>query len=391
MNETRGRDESSSIGQETSAVLQGVRSEAQRKPRTESGTVWSIAVGAMLLAVAALPAPALAGFTCGGTVGPGGTAVMATDINQCASNPVLTIVGPVTVDMAGHHVECRDFVANAGIRIIGQGAVVKNGFVYPGCEHQIVLDGSGHHEVHDMAGHQAGNLLSGTPIASILVLSDYNVVRNSLAALSSNDGIRVGGHHNVIKENYVVINARDGVRVVGTSNTIKDNIVTLSGADAFNLTPGADANTVSGNYAISNNGVGFRTVTNGSWFSGNSSVGNASGFIFAAGDDGVTGGGNRIQGNNAIYNQGPVSGEVIGGGFLIREKDDIVNGNRAIFNAFWNDLAGIHVMKPGSEHVIAGNTSLFHGATDLTDETAGCGTDHWSNNVFLLRNQACIH
>src|SRR5262245_28922478 len=196
-------------------------------------------VGCLALAVAlVLPGQAEAGFTCGGTVGPGGTLVVTTDIGQCPSNPVLTIVGPVTVDMAGHHVECLAG-HQAGINIIGTGAIVKNGMVYPGCQQQIVLSGAGHHEVHDMAGHQAGDV-SDVGVVSILIVSDHNVLRNSLAALSSGDGIRVAGSFNVVKESYAMLNLGDGVRVLGKSNVLKNNIVSLSVGDAFHLVAGAD-------------------------------------------------------------------------------------------------------------------------------------------------------
>jgi hypothetical protein len=100
----------------------------------------------LCLTVAGIAVPAEAGFTCGGTVGPGGTLVMTADITGCATSPALTIVGPVTVDMNGHTVGCSSGTGT-GIEQDGASAILKNGVVGPSCGIAVVASGSGKHQV----------------------------------------------------------------------------------------------------------------------------------------------------------------------------------------------------------------------------------------------------
>src|SRR5262245_36916702 len=359
----------------------------------------ALMINAAALVLAALPGHASAGFTCGGTVWPGGTVTMATDISACSTNPALTIVGPVTVEMAGHHFECIG-LNQTGINIIGTGAVVKRGLVFAGCQHQIVLAGSGYHEIDEMFGHQAGDNPTGANAVTILVFSDHNVVRRSVAATSGGDGIQVVGSENVIRDNYVVNSGRDGVRVLGDVNGLYNNLVTLSHVDGFHLMAGSDNNALTNNTAVANVGAGFRSTTVGSRFSGNGSVGNGFGFSFGVENDSPAAGSsghNWILNNSAVYNAAPLevsfwASSTVGGGFRIAEGRDVVQNNRAFFNLpFLNQsVGGISVLGP--QNIISDNTSLFHmDEYDLRDDTAGCGTDHWSSNVFASKNHPCIH
>ena len=105
-----------------------------------------VASAVLCLTVTGMAVPAEAGFTCGGTVGPGGTLVMTADIIGCATSPALTVVGPVTVDMNGHTVSCSSSSVN-GIEQDGTGAILKNGVVGKFCNIAVVVSGSGTHQV----------------------------------------------------------------------------------------------------------------------------------------------------------------------------------------------------------------------------------------------------
>lgn len=180
-----------------------------------------MAAAAILMSLALRPGPAEAGYSCGGTVGGGGPVLHPHyDIHNCSANPVLTIVGPVFIDMGGHEISCSG--SNDGIKIIGQGAVVKHGKVTysinnaatMGCAQGIIVAGAGHHQLSDMMSDNA--IHAG-------ILSDHNTLSHSLvyetgctlpsdAAPPWGDGITVAGKANVLKDNIATRSVNDGFR-----------------------------------------------------------------------------------------------------------------------------------------------------------------------------------
>jgi parallel beta-helix repeat protein len=299
--------------------------------------------GVVVLGVAAGPGSARATvLPCGGTVGPGGTVVMSSDILFCADSLALTVVGPVVVDMAGHTVSCSPAFSNTGIFVEGKGAVLKNGMVRD-CSFGVLLAGVGSHQLLDMD-----------------------------ATSNSNAGILVAGAHNFLSHNNALDGDGDGFQIFGTSHVLSNNVASNNSGTGFFIEPGATLNQLSGNIA-STNYIGFVSAGGQGKFSLNLAISNIhDGFTF------VGSGGDQLVSNTAARNGFD--------GFLIEGPNTILNGNRA----FDNVSTGITLDTLSAHSLVNANIAVGNGV-DLIDENVNCGTNTWIHNIFGIGAPGCVH
>ena len=294
----------------------------------------------LCLTVAGIAVPAEAAFTCGGTVGPGGTLVMTADITGCASSPALTLVGPVTVDMNGHTVGCSSGTG-IGIEQDGTSAILKNGVVGPSCGIAVVVSGSGRHQVL--------NVLTRGNTRGFQVRSDGNHLLNDSSRDAGGLGFELDGSANAVKASAAVGNDTGFLVATGTKNTLTGNTASQSVNNGFDVLGGTQHD-LSMNTAISSGLAGF-------------SIGGSQSKLF-----------NNTAASNATE------------GLLVGATGNIVKGNRAYANA----SEGIHIT--GSGGTITKNVALGNGTVDLEDNNATCDSNTWTHDIFGSASPAaCIH
>ena len=303
--------------------------------------ILSIVGSALLcLTVVGIPVPVEAGFTCGGTVGPGGTLVMTADITGCATSPALTIVGPVIVDMNGHTVSCASS-SGIGIQQDGTGAILKNGVVGKFCGIAVVVSGSG--------SHQVLNVLTQGNTRGFQVRSDGNHLSNDSSRDEGGIGFELDGNSNEIKASTGVGNDTGFVIATGSTNVLAGNTASQAVSNGFDVL-GGNQNELSKNTAMGNGLAGFS-------FGGSQS---------------------KVLNNTAVGNA--TEGLLLGG------TANIVKGNRAYANA----SEGIHIT--GSGDTITKNVALGNGTVDLHDNSATCDSNTWAHDIFGSASPAsCIH
>ena len=178
-------------------------------------------LGAMALMVALLGVSGVeAVVSCGATLGPGGSVTLTADVAGCGGSQAITVVGPTTVDLAGHLVSCSG--APDGILVTGNGAVVKNGRV-EGCANGVQLDGGG--------GHQVRNMLAAHNGIGYLIVSKGNTLANN-GAVSNVEGFHLSGagsDGNILTANTAVDN-QFGFLVGGGAD---DGAASATGVEGF--------------------------------------------------------------------------------------------------------------------------------------------------------------
>ncbi|HEV7735168.1 MAG TPA: NosD domain-containing protein [Candidatus Binatia bacterium] len=342
-----------------------------------------------LLLAAALPTmagPAAAQLACGGTVGPGGTFTMTSDIVACASDPVLRVVGKTVLDMAGHRVICDGGSAfTIGISIEGKNATVKNGSV-DGCNFGVGVFGDGQHKVRNVTVRRG--------LVGFAVSSDRNDLSGNGARQASADGFSINGSDNDLEDNAAV-ESPIGFLIQGLRNSFVRNVASendvgfdASGSARSALTRNvAEGNTVGYRVAAASSDVtlkenvatgsdtGFEIGGSSHEISKNTAVNSkASGFQVVAGA-----GGHLVRDNVAIGTQNFDSSR----GFLVTAANgNELRGNRA-FNSFREGIA-----VSSQSNVIRDNVSLGNGL-GLNDFNAGCDANVWTNNLGS-KAQPCI-
>jgi len=200
------------------------------------------------VALVGAAAPAAAQVVCGGTVGPGGTFTMTSDILACTSDPALRVVGQVVLDMAGHRLSCDSNAAFVvGISIEGKDATVRNGSV-EFCTFGIGLFGGGRHTVRDVTVHRG--------LVGIVVATDRNrLLRNGVRQATA-DGYSISGSDSVLDGNAAV-GSPVGFLIQGLRNSFVGNVASENDV-GFEGSGSADT-TLSRNIAEGKD-VGFRVI-----------------------------------------------------------------------------------------------------------------------------------
>jgi YVTN family beta-propeller protein/parallel beta-helix repeat protein len=143
-----------------------------------------------------------------------------------------------------------------------------------------------------------------------------------------------------------------------------------------NLTNLSEKNSFSDNTATGNNQHGF-SVNGGSNNNFLNNVASSNGFEGILLADGT---GNQLKGNTTN-----------GNGEIGIEADGASTGHSIRGNTANGNLAGIVLFNGSTGNTVKGNTTLNNLALDLFDENANCDSNIWTNNVFNIANQACIH
>lgn len=330
------------------------------------------------LALLGVAAPAAGQVTCGGTVGPGGTVTMTSDILNCASDPALRVVGKVVLNMAGHRLTCATGAAFAvGISIEGKDATVRNGVV-DSCPFGVGVFGKGRHTVRNMAVSRG--------VVGIVVSNDRNRLSGNGARRASAAGFSISGNDNEIEDDAAV-DSPTGFLIIGLRNSFARNVAmgNLVGFDGS-----GSAETVFSNNIADANDVGFRVGggSSGVKLKKNVATGSDRGFDI--------GGSNHVVSSNTAVNSALSGFRVTAGagghlftdnvaigtrdfdssrGFLIAAaNDNELAGNRA-FNNF---LEGIAV---SSQSNLIRDSVALGNSPDLNDFNPDCADNVWINNL----------
>ncbi len=312
------------------------------------------------LCAAAVPFAAHAQLTCGGTIGPGGTFTMTSDITSCPGT-ALTVVGPVVLDMGLRNLSCAGL--STGLRIEGKGASVLGGQIF-GCTVAVDVGGAGGHKVQRMRAvanalafgvSSDGNLLAHNAARSHSAAFQVNGNRNklvgNLSVSTSGDAFQTFGNGNAFTQNAVQQAARGFASEVGTvGNVYKENTATVTGV-GFAIDGAKHA--LKSNTATRSAQVGFRLQAGagGHSLKGNVAVGLGGDPGFGSGFDVATGG-NTLKQNRAHEHQN---------GIVLRVPGNVVTGNVAVGNV-----------------------------TDGADVDAACTGNTWKKNVFHAVFPGCV-
>jgi parallel beta-helix repeat protein len=340
------------------------------------------------LAVLAPAAQAVV-LACGTTLFTPGTYVLTADID-CSATPVVfgvrIIVDDVTLDLNGHKIignlASSTDLHNIGVYVTSgfgsaNNAVVKNGEI-TAWDNGVYLEQVNNGRVQSMNIHD--NI--GPDIQDIF-----------------GEGIQVfeGGGHTITGNQVVHNGPFAGIVVYGntSNNTVTNNAVrnnNILGEDHGGAGP-----------TMQDIGIWVVLSPNtGNLVSGNSVTGNGLDGIQLGFATGPT----TVQSNSVVNNgfgQPPANPFRDGSGIAIFGSNNLVQSNQTVGNG----AAGIGVLFPpngnstqGKNNTIRLNSSLLNGAAatpstpfDLYDQNTSppCDNNAWITNVFLTRNQTCIH
>lgn len=316
--------------------------------------------GLLVSALAALtPLRVEAQLICGGTIGPGGTFTMTSDLAACTGT-ALTVVGPVVLDMNKRFVSCTGL--STGIRLEGKNATVRNGQVLS-CTIGVAIEGDGGHKVREVRA--VGNAIG------FGVSTDGNVLAYNVAHTDSG-GFQVNGNRNKLIGNLGANTDNDAFQVTGNGNAFVQNAVNDSGS-GFRT----EANTV-GNSFTENNvlaaGTAFLIGGAKHVLKGNTAHRSlVYGFRLAGGS-----GGHTLKDNVSIGFRGEAG---YGFGFVVGTANNVLKNNRA-----HEQEIGFGVQASGN--VLSGNVATGNPA-DGYDQDPACTGNTWKKNIFLTAFPDC--
>lgn len=195
-----------------------------------------MAIGLLLGSVGAGPPAAEGGhIVCGATLGPGGSAVLDSDVGPCPGpTPGLRVVGPTQVDLNGFSVICQDrFQQGFGLEVGGSGAAIADGTV-TNCSWGVLVGGSGRHRIQGVSAD--GNGGGG----GFFIQSGQNQLHDNTASNNANVGFFLYANGNAVTGNLLWRNRAD-------SNSL-----------GFWLTQDARNSIVTVNTALSNGSMDMR-------------------------------------------------------------------------------------------------------------------------------------
>lgn len=311
-----------------------------------------------LIWTSALVLTVLAGTTqathinCGDTIGPNGSAILDQDL-FCVT-PVLTIEGPVELDLNGFVVQCASH--GPGIELTGKRAVLRNGTVTR-CGHAVAIWGVG--------GHRIENVTAIRNLVGFIINegSDNNRLYDNLAEDNTNGFVTVG-NRNRLKNNEAIDGFGGSFITMGDHNRFKLNMSINNGGGFIDAGSGNRYNL---NVSSANVDHGFMATFGSSGVTIKYNIANGSGLdgISLPGDDGVISG-NRVANNGR-------------NGIDVRGDDWVISGNQ-VKNNFGS---GIRIRAFERNNLVTKNVVLGNGLVDLEDgNTPDCGDSTWRNNVF---------
>ncbi len=275
---------------------------------------------------------------CGATIGPNEKVQLTSDLEACISDPVLTIIGPASLNLKGHTVSGDG--SNDGILIKGKGARVINGTVtnfYRG----LVISGEGQHQISHMTATNNNDV-------GFHVESDYNRLIGNISNRNW-EGFVVEGNKNRFIENKAISNDREGFEIRGNNNKLFSNKSDANKSDSIEIY--GKMNMLVNNTASNDDDDGFVVKGDENWLINNRAIGNA--------EDGFDVSGNR---NTFKTNS---------------SKDNLESGFTFDYNTTGNKIFR--------------NEALSNGKIDIEAENdADCENNLWKNNRFETSNPACI-
>ncbi|AWF80421.1 hypothetical protein BTJ40_06125 [Microbulbifer sp. A4B17] len=158
----------------------------------------------------------------------------------------LTIVGPEgSLDMGDFSVTCATGVGSgsAGIRILGQGAVLTGGTI-DGCYDNIFIEGVGYHTV-------IGTELINSVDDGIDIDSVFNIINGCTITNSGRVGVDMDDDFNTFSFCTVTGSVSDGIQIDDSFSSVFNNISTDNGGAGI-LIEGSSNNVISQNIATDN-------------------------------------------------------------------------------------------------------------------------------------------
>ena len=192
---------------------------------------------------------------CGQKIGPGGHYKLDADLDcsttafESVNEAVLTIEGPVTLDLRGHSIIGNSGVD--GIFVDGDKAKIRRGTV-TGCRDGVVIDGFGHHKIFKIKAVE--NKDDGFVISSddnrltlnkaidngdtgFVFEGNKNWFVKNRAENNDDEGFYgyKTGDQNKIYLNRAIGNGDDGIQVVGAENRVVYNVAKENATVGFNI------------------------------------------------------------------------------------------------------------------------------------------------------------
>jgi parallel beta-helix repeat protein len=369
--------------------------EITTKPKRAFGwLVGGLAVATLMSLVPARP-EAAAPIGCGAALSGENIYVLTGNVGPCIGpGPAITVEGPATLKLNGWTVSCAhqiDLVLkdldpvgfpvssampgserSVGIALTGMEAALLGAGSYTagwnptpensvmGCDHNVVVEGEGKHEV--------------TGVTSVVALSGAFVV-------TSNENNLTG---NVVKQHFFdpdpnarpVKSGGTGFTIESDKNVLYRNVAADSLEHGFQIA--GNENRVEDNIARDNEEYGFVVEGGGNRVRSNSSTKNIGGG-FLVGEEGE---GNRLSHNLSSENG---DGDPANG-FEVHGSNNLLNANTADHNG----LNGIILTATAGTNIVTNNAVSRSNDIDLVDETEACGGNTWHKNIFGTKNRSCI-
>ena len=162
---------------------------------------------------------------CGDTIGPKPPNVvrLQADIGPCTTEPALTIIGPITVDLKDFTIWCEDGTTN-GIVLEGSRAVIKRGTI-SGCLTGVTINGGERQVLNRIT-------VQDSTADGVVVNSNKARITRSTATGSALVGFRIRGNNSVARTNTAIGNAQ-GFLDEGTANKLISNTALGNTDDSF--------------------------------------------------------------------------------------------------------------------------------------------------------------
>jgi nitrous oxidase accessory protein NosD len=185
-----------------------------------------------------------------------------------------------------------------------------------------------------------------------------------------------------------------GLRVEGQRGKVRNGVVDCDGDGCYECVSvaGAGGHTLEGVVVRGCEDWGFHVVSSRNTLKSCSAVSTGSGV------------GYRLNGERSTVRDSQAVDNAAGGfwiygiGHTVSDSIAIGNGNQAFYvsgsghkirgNTVIDSSYGIFVT--GTDTMIQNNRSLSNSGYDLSDLSANCDDNNWSNNIFGTSNQACI-
>lgn len=213
---------------------------------------------------------------------------LTADVGPCASDtdPVLTVVGPATLNLNGHGVHClAGAQPEIGIALEGGKAKLRNGVVEGCAAAAVSVVGTGGHRIENVVAQRNSNdgfqvfsprnqLLHNTTSDNhddgFMVAATGNRLIGNTAFRDAN-GFSVSGEHNAVMRNTAV-QCDVGLGISGSRHRAVDNRVVRGGY--LGITVSGSGHLVSANQAIGNHETGISATATATRFFDNVALGN---------------------------------------------------------------------------------------------------------------------